>query len=247
MAVRNRSNPLALAVLMCLLERPMHPYEVATTLRQRGKHESIRLNYGSLYAVIESLQRRRLIEAAETQKAGRLPERTVYRLTDAGAVEALDWLTELVSVPAREYPGFVAGLSFLAALPPQQTAELLEQRAGHLEMELVQREATCDVLKKHHLPRLLWVEVEFMVVVKKAELDYVKRLARDIRSGDMEGLEWWRQVHEEGLDGPPAGFIPPGVDMDQYLEVEVEVDDEVGVDDSYRPGASGPGGQGEET
>ena len=56
MASRNRNNPLALAVLICLSERPMHPYEVATTLRQRQKHESVRLNYGSLYAVVASLR-----------------------------------------------------------------------------------------------------------------------------------------------------------------------------------------------
>ncbi len=63
MPPRNRSNPLALAVLICLAERPMHPYEAATTLRQRGKQFSVRLNYGSLYAVVESLERRGLIEA----------------------------------------------------------------------------------------------------------------------------------------------------------------------------------------
>ena len=51
----SRSNPLALAVLVCLYEKPMHPYEVAQTLRQRAKQESVRLNYGSLYAVVESL------------------------------------------------------------------------------------------------------------------------------------------------------------------------------------------------
>ena len=33
----------------------MHPYEISTTLRTRGKEESIKLNYGSLYAVVESL------------------------------------------------------------------------------------------------------------------------------------------------------------------------------------------------
>ncbi len=48
-----RSNPLALAVLTCLLER-QHPYEVAQTLRARAKRESIRLNYGSLSGVVEA-------------------------------------------------------------------------------------------------------------------------------------------------------------------------------------------------
>jgi len=94
-----RSNPLALAVLVCLYERPMHPYEVAQTLRSRAKHESVRLNYGSLYAVVDSLEHRGLIRAGETVREGRRPERTVYEITDAGARELTDWLTELIAAP----------------------------------------------------------------------------------------------------------------------------------------------------
>ncbi len=41
----------------------MHPYEVAQTLRSRAKHESIRLNYGSLYGVVELLERRGFVRA----------------------------------------------------------------------------------------------------------------------------------------------------------------------------------------
>ena len=52
---RSTSNPLALAVLACLSERPMHPYEMASTMRERGKEQSIKLNYGSLYTVVDSL------------------------------------------------------------------------------------------------------------------------------------------------------------------------------------------------
>src|SRR5580693_3907797 len=105
---RNRSNPLALAVLICLYERPMHPYEIATTLRQRNKQESVRLNYGSLYSVVGSLERRGLISPKETERDGRLPERTIYELTEPGRIEIHDWMTDLVSVPVKEYPEFEA-------------------------------------------------------------------------------------------------------------------------------------------
>ena len=40
MSRRPVNNPLALAVLSCLNERPMHPYEISTTLRERGKEAS---------------------------------------------------------------------------------------------------------------------------------------------------------------------------------------------------------------
>jgi hypothetical protein len=68
------SNPLALAVLALLFERPMHPYEMAATLKQRHKGESIKIRYGSLYTVVELLVTRGWITARETSRAGKRPE-----------------------------------------------------------------------------------------------------------------------------------------------------------------------------
>jgi DNA-binding PadR family transcriptional regulator len=81
---RRVSNLLALAVLACVAERPMHPYEISTTLRTRGKEQSIKLNFGSLYSVVDSLLRHGLVQAQGTASEGRRPERTVYAITAAG-------------------------------------------------------------------------------------------------------------------------------------------------------------------
>ena len=89
---RHRANPLALAVLACLTERPMHPYEMAATMRTRGQDQSIRLNYGSLYGVVDNLLKRGLVEEHEVVREGRRPERTVYRITDgAGPRSTSGW------------------------------------------------------------------------------------------------------------------------------------------------------------
>jgi DNA-binding PadR family transcriptional regulator len=193
---RNRSNPLALAVLVCLHERPMHPYEVATTLRQRHKDDSVKLNFGSLYGVVESLERHGLIEATETKRSGRLPERTVYALTAAGLIEMQDWLTELIATPVKEYPAFQAALSFLPALPPDDVMALLSERAGRLESELAATAGARERVQKMGLPRLLWVEGQFAAALRQAELDYVRQLIRDIESGALDGTKWWREIHE---------------------------------------------------
>src|ERR687886_2911805 len=136
MTRRRVSNPLALAVLSCLNERPMHPYEISTTLRSRGKEQSIKLNYGSLYAVVEALQKHGLITPRETPRAGRRPERTVYEITEAGVTEFEDWLAELLSTPVRDFTSLEAGLSLMAGLPPDEVARLLDERALKLRTEL---------------------------------------------------------------------------------------------------------------
>ena len=38
--------------MLLLWERPMHPYEMASTLRERRKESSIKLNCGLLYTVL---------------------------------------------------------------------------------------------------------------------------------------------------------------------------------------------------
>jgi DNA-binding PadR family transcriptional regulator len=214
MPARHRSNPLALAVLISLMERPMHPYEVATMLRGRRKDESVRLNYGSLYSVVSSLERRGLIVAQGTAREGRLPERTIYEITHTGRIEAHDWLSELLSTPTKEYPAFEAALSFLPVLPPEEAVALLEHRAASLELGLAQYRGARELVAQYKLPRLLWVEIEFAAAMRRAELDYTRQLIADILAGDLDGVEWWHRLHRE--DGPP----PPPPNAGSWPELE---------------------------
>ncbi|HEX7276260.1 MAG TPA: PadR family transcriptional regulator [Acidimicrobiales bacterium] len=193
-----RSNPLALAVLTSVFERPMHPYEVAQTLRSRAKHESVRLNYGSLYGVVEDLEKRGLIRARETLRAGRRPERTVYEITDAGLREMTEWLSELVAVPVKEYLQFEAALSLLPALPPDEALDGLRQRVHALEVELTVLDGGITAVGSLGLPRLFALETEYVQALRRAELDYVQGLAKDIESGELSGLDEWRGWYAPG-------------------------------------------------
>src|SRR5215468_5203600 len=126
-AKRKLSNPLALAVMVLLYERPMHPYEMAATLKERHKEDSIKLRYGSLYTVIDMLLERGLIAPRETSREGKRPERTVYALTPAGLDELRDWMRELLRDPAKEYPQFEGALCLMPVLPPDEVVSLLRQ------------------------------------------------------------------------------------------------------------------------
>jgi len=204
MPSNSRSNPLALAVLSCLYERPMHPYEVAQTLRHRAKHESIKLNYGSLYNVVEGLEKRGFIRVTETVREGRRPERTVYEITKTGSREFVDWLSALVTTPVKEYLQFEAALSLLPALPPAEAAALLRERAAELEQRLAISRMTVDGMQKAGLPRLFAIEVEYQEALMRAELDYVETLIKEIEGGTLDGIEMWRAIH-----GGDSGDKPP--------------------------------------
>jgi DNA-binding PadR family transcriptional regulator len=207
MARRRVSNLLALAVLSCVSERPMHPYEISTTLRSRGKEQSIKLNYGSLYSVVESLAKHGLIEAQETTREGRRPERTIYAITEAGTAEFEDWLAELISTPVREYPSLEAGLSLIAGLSPDEASQLLDQRAVRLKIELGSVEAGLALTSEQGIPELFAVESEYRKAMIEAEIAFVTRLAERIRREELGGTTWWRRIHELRDQGVSLGEI----------------------------------------
>jgi DNA-binding PadR family transcriptional regulator len=200
---RPLSNPLALAVLVLLFERPMHPYEMASTLRERHKESSIKLNYGSLYTVIEQLLRAHFIAVREVLKEGKRPEKTVYELTPAGGAELVDWMRELVSSPVKEYPMFEAALSLLPVLPPEEVIGLLEIRLGLLQKsieEIEREEAAC---RNMNLPRLFSLENEYFKAVTLAEYKFSKDLLSDLQR-DAGGMRsGWSKMREVLLATKP--------------------------------------------
>jgi DNA-binding PadR family transcriptional regulator len=196
MAKKRRSNPLALAVLALLFERPMHPYEIATTLRQRHKEDSIKIRFGSLYTVIDLLHARGLIVPRETIREGRRPERTVYELSPAGKAEMSDWLRSLIGEPVKEYTQFEAGLCLLAALPPGDAIDLLKRREQRLQDDFRQLRAGLDQVLATGLPPLFLVEAEYRLSRMDGERQFVRSLLRRIDNEGWAASPAWSYLHD---------------------------------------------------
>ena len=203
---RKVSNLLALSLLtLLMMERPMYPYEMAAVLRERGKDQSRKINWGSLYTVVQNLEKHGFIEAVEVAREGRQPERTTYQITDAGRTELLDWLRELLSEPEREYTRFEAALGECGILSPDELIGLLRQRLGALEEATVAHQEMLDAMEAQ-LPRLFLIESEYQLASRRAETEWVRGLLTELTDGTFPGLEAWRRYHETGEF--PAELIP---------------------------------------
>ena len=200
-------GPLALAVLGLLEEHPRHPYDIACTMHQRNMDEHIRLSMGTMYHVVDQLQRLGWIRPTETARDGRRPERTIYAVTPEGRERFRQRLRDLIAQPNREYSSFEAGLSFLHQLTQEEAAALLRQRAAALRAQV---ELWDRVLDRHtHLKRLALIEAEMVQDLRRFQADWATRIADEIESGT---LEW--AVHAEGYPhpGPACRRAEEGVD-----------------------------------
>ncbi|MFI9382662.1 PadR family transcriptional regulator [Kutzneria sp. NPDC052558] len=181
MARRSR-NTLALAVLGLLMERASHPYEMAQTLKERNKNTSFKVTTGSLYDVVEGLERDGWIRSVETVRDGNRPERTVYECTELGLGEFQKWIDELVRAPVNEYPKFIAAVSYVGVLGPEGAVDALTERAERLVKTI---DETDDQVRSLSVPRLFMIEVEYAQAMRRAEVEWLRRTAAEMTAGEI--------------------------------------------------------------
>jgi DNA-binding PadR family transcriptional regulator len=192
---RKVANLMALAVLATVVQRPMHRYQMASVMRARGKDRDMDIKWGSLYTVVQNLDRNGFLEPIGVTRQGARPERTVYQITDAGRDELIAWTRELIAEPQAEHTRFVAGLSVLAVLAPQDVIDLLRTRLERLTRSVEQ--LTAQLEEAAHVPRLFLIEDEYRIAMTRAEATWTRSLLDELSAGTFPHLDPWRSWHEK--------------------------------------------------
>jgi DNA-binding PadR family transcriptional regulator len=175
----------------------MHPYRMQRLIRDRGKDQVINVGQrASLYQTIDQLLRAGLITFWENARDQGFPERTVYRLTNAGHIAAVDWLRDMISAPAQEFPEFPAAVSLLPLLTPEDALQQMELR----EARLTEHIAQMDQELQADIPRLFLLESEYLRTILEAELQWTRSIIADLRSGTLTWNHDWMQA-----SAPPDG------------------------------------------
>jgi DNA-binding PadR family transcriptional regulator len=184
------ANPVALAALGALLERPMHPYHLAGVLAGRG----VPANRGSLYDTLQAMTRAGWTEPQQPQRDGGRPQRTPYAITPAGRAELARRLDRQVREPRREFPEFLGAVSHIGVLGPERAAAALTERAGRLAAIIADDQQRLDEALAGNAPRLFVIEAEYALALLKSERDWVLALADDVTSGR---LAWPRPPRQD--------------------------------------------------
>jgi DNA-binding PadR family transcriptional regulator len=196
-----RPSPLALTVLGMLMGGPLHPYAIQSRMKAWGKDRVVNVGQrANLYKTIERLRAAGLVTVRNTERDQRFPERTVYELTDEGSRIGHEWLTEMIATPRNEFPEFPAALSFVFGLTPAEALAALERRSEQLRADLAAHDR--ELHDASGPPRLFLLETEYVRVVTAAELEWVDRIAGELRAG---GLSW---SHGE-IAEIARHFVPP--------------------------------------
>jgi DNA-binding PadR family transcriptional regulator len=179
-----KASPLALTILGILHTRPLHPYGIQRLIKQWGKDKVVNVGQrATIYRTIDRLQAAGLVTVRETERDSQYPERTVYEITEAGRRVTREWLEEMLTVPRQEFPDFPVALSHVLMLEPTEALQLLERREAQLSAALQGLEA--DTGTAEFLPRVVTLESEYVLKTAQAQLDWIRSVIADLRSGRL--------------------------------------------------------------
>jgi DNA-binding PadR family transcriptional regulator len=197
-----------LIVLSQLYQGPMHVYRMQKLIEAQGKDRVVNVrSRASLYQAIERLVRLGLVEVSETVQSEGYPDRVVYAMTESGREVAREWLREMLSSTEGEYPEFIAAVSILMALEPDDARAQLELRAERRAAELADTERELAGAPPG-LPRLFLLEEEYRKTVLEAELAWLRSVIGDLHEGRLDWNEQWlREI--------AAAFLPANSQHDQ--------------------------------
>ncbi|HEX3478591.1 MAG TPA: PadR family transcriptional regulator [Kofleriaceae bacterium] len=114
------------------LFQPVHGYDVRRELLSWRAQEWASVQPGSIYNALKTLTRDGLLEIASTDQVGGRPERTTYRLTQAGAEEFRTLLREEWWTVRPPIDPLMAAVSFLGETPRAEAIAALEHRAAQI-------------------------------------------------------------------------------------------------------------------
>jgi DNA-binding PadR family transcriptional regulator len=181
---------LGLLILWQLVAGPNHAYGLQKLFTSQGKDRVVNLrSRANLQQAIKRLQRLGLVEVHETVRREGYPDRIVYAITDAGREAARAWLREMLTETGGEYPDFIAAVSILFGLDPDDARTQLEDRAARLAERLA--DADADLEGNPDLPRLFLLEEEYRKAVLTAQLSWLHGVIDDLRSGRLTWNEQW--------------------------------------------------------
>jgi DNA-binding PadR family transcriptional regulator len=201
-------SALGLLILWQLFAGPNHAYGLQKLFVSQGKERVVNLrSRANLQQAIKRLQRLGLVEVQETVRSEGYPDRIVYAVTDAGREAARIWLREMLAETKGEYPDFVAAVSVLFGLEPDDARAQLERRAAALAEALADTDA--QLTGNPDLPRLFLLEEEYRKAILTAQLSWLRGVIDDLRTGRLTWTEQWlaelfAAFHPDEADDPPA-------------------------------------------
>jgi DNA-binding PadR family transcriptional regulator len=167
--------------------QPVHGYDVRRELLSWNAQDWANVQPGSIYHALRKMTDEGLLVEVATEQVSARPARTTYALTDKGAEEYQDLLRKFWWGYDHPIDPFMAGFAFVNALPAEEAAAALRNRARTLSgMAEGFRHNLASAWMRDTKPiHVAWM-FELLIARAEAEVAWCIRIADRIEGGDLK-------------------------------------------------------------
>ena len=164
--------------------QPVHGYDVRRELLSWQADKWANVQPGSIYHALRKLAEEGMLHEVTTEAVGARPARTTYEVTDKGAVEFEHLLRQQWWNVAQVTDPFFAAFTFLPALPREEAAAALRNRARVLSagVETLRASMESGWIRDSKPTHVAWL-FELGIVRSEGEIAWCERIADLIESG----------------------------------------------------------------
>ncbi|MGC4893254.1 PadR family transcriptional regulator [Micromonospora sp. DT31] len=164
--------------------QPVHGYDVRRELLSWSADKWANVQPGSIYHALRKLTEEGLLRTVSVEQVGARPARTTYEVTAKGEDE-FETLLRAQWWQVNESPDpFTAAFSFLPAMPREEAAAALRNRANLLRagVESMRASLDSDWVRNRRPVHVGWM-FELWLGRAEAEMHWCERIADRIESG----------------------------------------------------------------
>ena len=112
-------------------------------------------------------------------------------------------MAELLGRAAKEFPQFEAGLSLMGVLPPSGSSGSSRSGSPSCRPGCSELDAIVEAATRNGVPRVFLVEMDYERALVDADCAFTEQLAAEIESESLDGVTFWKDVHEHGGEQEP--------------------------------------------
>lgn len=188
------------SILAVLTMGECHGYQLRQEIESRTGG-SWQINIGQVYSTLERLERDGLVEAIESNEQGQ----TRYRATEAGLVEAQDWLTSAIPSNAEARNELAMKLALAVTIPGCDVEKLVNAQRVQTMRTLQVLTATKREVDQADASELPWLLIADLNIFNcEAELRWLEHIEGTLARSLARGLNVTQELTATAKRGRPA-------------------------------------------
>lgn len=168
------SKPAAL-LLGIIYEKPLNAYEITKLLAYMNIKWWFNIADSTVYATLKNLEKRGFLEGT-VEKAGNMPDRTIYSLTGKGKIELKETIKKSILQFSYDTNIFTIAAFMMDILETEEAKALLEKRLDILQSYLTGIRKQDNETWRQEVPAFHAANLERMIDIVNAEISGTQKL-----------------------------------------------------------------------